>query len=305
MEGLEETKTVVPIPSPHAHKYSRGKAVVVAGCERYPGAACLCAQATQFAGAGYTQVFTDPRNIMLLQLRRPSLVVESFSSFDAVFAVRPPYPGAIVVGSGFDDSPSLGTMVRQSIEEAPCAVLIDGGGLAFAASEGAASLAARGEAGRATVLTPHWGEAARLAGAVGLDATCLDATIEDAPARVRFAQGLAKAYAATVVLKGPSTIVAASGAQRHAALISDGGAVLAKAGTGDVLAGVIGGLLAQGMEPFEAAVSGVRIHARAGQCAQQRWGIVSACAEEVLAALPDAIIQIIEDGSARPAVQHA
>ncbi len=102
MESRTDFASMIPIPADDAHKYSRGKAVVVAGSAPYPGAVCLSACATQLAGAGYTQVFTAKRNKMLVQAFRPSLVVKSFAALDVPSALAPQYPGAFVIGPGFD-----------------------------------------------------------------------------------------------------------------------------------------------------------------------------------------------------------
>ena len=103
------------------------------------------------------------------------------------------------------------------------------------------------------------------------------------------AYSLALAYGAVVVLKGSDTVIASA---EHSCRVTNGSAALAKAGTGDVLAGVIGGLLAQGMSAFDAAHLGVYIHAEAGNIAAERKGVVSTCAEDVLDAVPEAFMRI-------------
>lgn len=132
----------------------------------------------------------------------------------------------------------------------------------------------RAERGLALVLTPHGGEARRLAKAARLDA---DAQPE------QLAIALAQAYGATVVLKGPDTWIAEG---ERTALVGEGSAALAKAGTGDVLAGMIGGLLAQGVAPFEAAHAGVVLHARAGLAAAWDLSDIAVVPEDLMAYLP-------------------
>ena len=102
-----------------------------------------------------------------------------------------------------------------------------------------------------------------------------------------FAYELAQVYACLVVLKGEDTVIS-DGAS--VCRVTHGTAALAKAGTGDVLAGIIGSFLAQGISPFLAAVMGVS-HADAGNRASEKYGMVSVCAEEVVEALPCAIKQ--------------
>ena len=161
-------------------------------------------------------------------------------------------------------------------------MLVDGGALAFMPSlKMRKVLRRRNEQGSVTVLTPHKGEAARLGAPFGLN---LDNMLQE-----KAAYSLALAYGAVVVLKGPDTVIASV---EHSCRVTNGSAALAKAGTGDVLAGVIGGLLAQGMSAFDAAHLGVCIHAEAGNIAAERKGVVSTCAEDVLDAVPEAFMRI-------------
>jgi NAD(P)H-hydrate epimerase len=119
-------------------------------------------------------------------------------------------------------------------------------------------------------LTPHGGELARLLCATQLQ----DASM------------LAQLLRAIVVAKGPATVITDGKKTIESAI---GTAALAKAGTGDVLAGIIGSLLAQGMRPFEAALAGVKIHSKAGCLAEQNFGIRSVMAEDVIAAISDVL----------------
>lgn len=272
----------LPFPDKDANKYTRGTCVVVGGCAAYPGAVCLAACASQFSGAGYTHVFTDPANEMMVRLFRPSLVVSSFSDFAPEGALKHGHKGAYLVGTGFDAADNWSVDLLQQILGAThtqMPLLVDGGGLSTLATlVGDVSVAEVISYQGSLVLTPHAGEAERLARAVDLDAAGLPQ--ED------LAGALAQAYQATVVLKGPDTVVADLDRCER---LTQGTAALAKAGTGDVLAGLIAGLLTQGMDPFKASALGVSLHAYAGRIAAEKAGPISVCAEEVLAAVPDAI----------------
>lgn len=283
MISLQDLAQLVPVPSSDSHKYSRGTCVLVAGCSAYPGAACLSACASQYAGAGYTRVFTAQQNIALLQGYRPSLVVESFDMFEPHRALKEGAPGAFVIGPGFDPNDhSVAALLSSALSCTSSPVLVDGGALSLLVALRNESWFAAVEEGRQLVMTPHAGEALRLAGSIE------GFSVSD---QEEAARSLAKHYGATVVLKGENTVVAqASG---RVEVITRGTAVLSKAGTGDVLAGVIGGLLAQGMDPFDAGVLGASIHAEAGLVAQETYGIVSACAEEVLSSLPAAFMRFL------------
>lgn len=283
MPDFAEFASMVPVPAADAHKYSRGKAVVVAGSAAYPGAAMMCSVSTQLAGAGYTQVFTSRRNVKLVQQHRPSLVVSPFSDLDPASAVAAQYPGAFVVGPGFDAADvEAESALRRTLKRGNAPVLVDGGALSFLAVPKMRKLLLRRQKqGLHTVLTPHWGEAQRLAAPYSIDLS--KGSQADA------ARSLALCYGSIVVLKGQDTVVASSD---EAFTIDFGTAALAKAGTGDVLAGAIGGFLAQGMDPFDAARLGVAVHAVAGIVASERKGIVSVAAEDVLDAIPEAIQRI-------------
>ncbi len=283
MPDLSEFASLVPIPADDAHKYSRGKAVVVAGSAPYPGAAMMCSFSAQLAGAGYTQVFTSRRNVKLVQQFRPSLVVAPFSELDPATAIAVQYPGAFVVGSGFDSADAEAEAVlRRILKRGNAPVLVDGGALSFlSAPKMRKLLLKRQKQGLATVLTPHWGEVQRLAAPYAIDLTRLS--------QAEAAHSLSLCYGSIVVLKGQDTAVVSS---ERDALVDFGTAALAKAGTGDVLAGLVGGFMAQGMDPFDAAHLGVAVHAVAGTVASERRGIVSVCAEDVLAAIPEAIVRI-------------
>ena len=126
------------------------------------------------------------------------------------------------------------------------------------------------------MLTPHPGEMKRLLGVDELDAD-----------HVRVAEHAANTWGQVVVLKGATTIVAEP--EGHSAVNDGGNAALATAGTGDVLAGAIAGLLAQGLAPFDAAALGVYLHSAAGRLVSDDLGDMGALASDLLPRLPLAI----------------
>jgi NAD(P)H-hydrate epimerase len=181
---------------------------------------------------------------------------------------------AVVLGPGLGREPDSLELARAVAAGLATHVVIDADGL-NAHAERLDDLSGR-EAG--TVLTPHAGELGRLLGR---------SSEEVGAQRLRSARDAAERSGAVVVLKGDDTLVVSG--ERLA--ISRGGApALATAGTGDVLAGAIGALMARGLEPFEAACAGVHAHARAGRVAAARLGIAeSVIASDVIAALPEAL----------------
>jgi ADP-dependent NAD(P)H-hydrate dehydratase / NAD(P)H-hydrate epimerase len=171
---------------------------------------------------------------------------------------------ALAVGPGLGTADPTRAAVRELMAKVAKPVVLDADGLnAFAGD--AATLAERPGP---TVLTPHDGEYARLAGEpVGTD-------------RVDSARRLAALTGAIVLLKGPTTVIAAP--DGHATLNVTGGPELATAGSGDVLSGIIAGLIARGLPVFEAAAAGAFIHGRAGD----RSGHTGLIASDLIAALP-------------------
>lgn len=274
------------IPDSRANKYSRGKLVVIAGSKRYPGAAVLAALAGQRMGAGYTEVITAKSAVNLVRMSAPSLVVRPFSCWKASDLPKSTAerPIAVCIGPGFAGSGKEAQLLLDVLSFACCPVLVDGGALGLLTRpEVLAVLQQRLRALRfPSVLTPHGGEAARLARALGQK--------WDEPA-VGAVQ-LAKALHSTVVLKGPDTHVSDGGASR---VITEGTSALAKAGTGDVLAGMIAALLAQGVSPLAAAVAGVVLHARAGTLAASELTAIAVTAEDVIGHIPEALKSDIQE----------
>lgn len=266
-------------PAPDANKYTRGKLTVIAGSAHYPGAAALAARASQRMGAGYTEVITARGAVNVVRMASPSLVVRAFDDWSAkeLPENKEGKPCAVCIGPGFVNDAESAALVLRVLKRAKCPVLVDGGGLAALGSAKAVELLAkRAERNLATVITPHGGEAARLSAPYGLPASDPE----------KLAAGLSLALHVIVVLKGPDTYVSDS---RRTEAMCEGTAALAKAGTGDVLAGMISALLAQGMQPFDAALAGAWFHAKAGKAAAERLTDIAVCAEDVIEAIPDAL----------------
>lgn len=230
-----------------AHKW-RSAVLVVAGSPGMTGAARLVAAAALRAGAGMVRVGSPgvghdcgrPVEAVGLDLPASGWAGPALRGADRF--------RALVIGPGLGRSDAAGTDVRAVLAGASQPVLVDGDGLTVLGAEAGSIL--RGRAAP-TILTPHDGEMVALTGAA------------PAPDRLEAARSLAAATGAVVLLKGPTTVVAAPDGQ--VAVVVDGDARLATAGSGDVLSGVIGALLARGAAPFEAAAAGAWLHARAAQ----------------------------------------
>ncbi len=282
--STEELSALVPLPAPDANKYSRGVLMAVVGSARYPGAACLSSYAGARTGAGYTRVATAPEAVDLVRGYVPSLVVQPFATLSPkdLPESRPGHPAACLVGCGFDAAEqATARLTNFVLEQAKSPVLVDGGALsALVEPAGRRLLRQRFIQGLDTVITPHAGEAARLAEPFDLPT--------DDPAEL--ARLLSLTYGVVAAVKGPQTFISDG---EEIVCMSQGSAALAKAGTGDVLAGMIGALLAQGIDSLDAAVLGCTLHAYAGRAAEEQLTSISVTAEDVIAHIPNAVHNLL------------
>ncbi len=264
-------------PPVDVHKYSRGVAQLCAGSPEYAGAALLCARAAQRAGAGYTQLFTDAP-IEPLQVAAPSLVVRSLDAWE----IPDHNTCAFGIGSGFlpGDFHTTYRRLFERTQRYPHCVVVDGGALSFLATEqGKQWAAVRARNGFPTIITPHVGEAARLLASISDDTPhpSTSCTLEQDAYR------LSQYFSCCVCLKSSNTVIAY---QNSIATLTNGGVELAKAGTGDVLMGIITALCSQQLAPFDAALSGAYLHVLAGKFAAEQGDMASVIPEDIIAALP-------------------
>ena len=269
-----------PVPTAADDKYSRGVLGVVAGSERYAGAAVLAVTSAVEAGIGMVRYIGPATPTGLVRQAVPEAVIGAGQV------------QAWVAGPGVDpdEGTEAGRAQRQAVVDvldAPEPVVLDAGALDLVDD----SVALR-RAGRTTVLTPHAGECARLLTRL----TSQEVTNSEVSADpVSAARRLAELTGATVLLKGSTTIVV--GPEGPVRSQADGPAWLATAGAGDVLAGVIGVLLAQGLDGPVAAALGSLVHSVAADDAS---GGGPLRARRVAQALPSTIADLLNRG--RPTV---
>lgn len=269
VEALQhaEAGALLPLPGAESDKYRRGVVGVAAGSATYPGAALLAVAGALHGGAGAVRyVGTAAEEVVR---RFPEALVTEGGPAGAGRVQ------AWVVG------PGGGEGARQALAEALASdvpVLVDADGLTELGRLGPGALAGRTAP---TLLTPHTGEAARLL--AGVDGTAPPAADELAASRLATARRLAAAYRATVLLKGSTTVVADPGGQVR--VNPTGTPWLATAGSGDVLAGLAGSLLAAGLPVLDAASVAAYLHGLAGRHAAGAPG-APVTALQVAAALP-------------------
>jgi NAD(P)H-hydrate epimerase len=276
VNGAPLWQSALPLPSASDHKYTRGHALVVGG-PAMPGATRLASRAARRIGVGMLSV-AAPREAHPFYLSdQPGLIVRPMESERELAALlEDKRISAVLVGSGLPPSAETRGLVEAAIRSGR-PVVIDGGGLTAFAGEPQA-LARLGRAD--IVLTPHEGEFARLF-----------PNLDKAQDKVSRAADAARVCRCTIVLKGADTVIAAPTVT--AAINLDAPAWLATAGSGDVLAGLVAGLLGQGAGPFEAAAAAVSLHGMAG--AAFGPGLI---AEDLPELIPEVLRDLGEVGSA-------
>ncbi|MBR8329026.1 NAD(P)H-hydrate dehydratase, partial [Burkholderia cenocepacia] len=227
-----------------SHKGTYGSLAVLGGDTGMCGAPILAARAALFAGAGKVHVGFLGAGAPPYDPPFPELMLHPADTLDLGTMT------AIAAGCGLGTREAAATLVRDVLA-LDIATLLDADALNLVATHAdlAAAVATRGARGNPCVLTPHPLEAARL---LGGDTASVQRD------RIAAAQALAARYAAIVVLKGSGTVIAAP--DGRVTINPTGNAALATGGTGDVLGGLIGALLAQRVAPYEAALAGVYLH---------------------------------------------
>jgi ADP-dependent NAD(P)H-hydrate dehydratase / NAD(P)H-hydrate epimerase len=250
----------LPVPGLEGHKYSRGHAVVVSGDASHSGAARLTAMAALRAGAGLVTIASPRTALAVNAIANLAVMVRPVDGAPELeMLLSDKRFNAVAIGPGAGVGAATREMVTASLR-GERAVVIDADGLTSFAQGGQdelfAALAANGKA----VLTPHSGEFHRL-----FDGALPPGAKIRSDAKTDLARAAAQRSGAVVVFKGADTVIAAP--DGRAAINANAPPWLATAGTGDVLAGLATGLIAQGMPPFEAACAAVWIHGEAAASA--------------------------------------
>ncbi len=278
----EIIKKIIPVRRYEGHKGTYGRVLVVGGSEGLSGAAVMASNAALKAGAGLvtlavpeglhalmevklTEVMTRP----LPQTREVSIDVEALPLVQELLNAA----DVLALGPGMSTNESSVEFVRQLLPALEKPAVIDADGLN--ALSGAVDLLK--ECPAQLILTPHPGEMARLLGIK---------TEEVQNNRIEVVLEASKNWGTVLVLKGYRTLVASPDGMLYVNPTGNPG--MASGGTGDVLTGIIAGLLAQGLTPLEAAVSGVYFHGLAGDLAAGEIGMMSLVAGDVLEFLPQA-----------------
>lgn len=258
-----------------SNKGTFGKVLNVAGSEYYSGAAYLSSVAALKIGCGYVALSSSQKSLNAVACLSPDIVyipLDNIKNSLEKFNV-------VSIGCGLSVTTGTSILFKSLISALSVAnktVLVDADGLNIMAKKKPSKLPEK------LIITPHPMEASRL----------LKTDIDKILAKpVDYAQKLSKKYSCTTVLKLHSTVVCSKDLDIY--INETGNSALSKAGAGDVLTGIIAGLVAQGMSDFDAAKLGVYLHGRAGEIASSMLTEYSVLASDLLKYIPLAIIDIL------------
>ncbi len=284
LSTIELVREMLPIRPADAHKGSFGHVLCVAGSEGMSGAATLAGLSAMRTGAGLVYLAAPKSVSQQISIQelicKPMPETASGSlNLEAVKKMKKQldHVQAAIVGPGLSCDPETVDAVCQLLSEINCPCVVDADALNALALKGGTCLPDTGE----FVLTPHPKELSRL----------LNCSTEDIQKdRIKAAIDAAKKFNAVVVLKGAMTVIA--NWNEEVFINPTGNPGMATAGAGDVLAGIIGGLLAQKVDPMQAAILGVYIHGRAGDLLSEQLGDAGLLASDILQAIPIAVTSI-------------
>ena len=276
---LSDLLEQLPEPEVDAYKTQRGHGMVVGGDHGFGGAAIMAAEACLKVGAGMASVATRPEHVAAALARQPEIMACGVTSGQQLEPLLD-RPTVLITGPGLGRS-SWSEQLMQKAVAANLPMVIDADGL---------NILAEGRVvpkpdGSEWVLTPHVGEAARLLGV----------TIAEIQAdRFAAVAQLQKKYNAVVLLKGPGTIISAPQGEPFK-VCPYGNPAMATAGMGDILSGLIGGLMAQGLTPQIAAELGCCLHSAAADMAAQEKGSRGLVASDLLPYVRDLLNNIDQE----------
>lgn len=283
--------TLPPRPS-GAHKGTFGHLLAVAGSRDKSGAAVLVARAALRSGVGLVTVATPESACQRIAVQQAEVMTEalpetpsgSLSKQAAAAVVKLlESKSALALGPGIGTEPDALSAALTITVHRTKPTVVDADGLNAIAAAGSGALARLREGSAPLVLTPHPGEAGRL---LGEDASSVQAD------RIEAARRLARQTGALVVLKGHRTVIASP--DRGISINASGNPGMATAGTGDVLTGIVGALLARGLDARLAARVAVFVHGDAGDRAAAARGTDGLIAGDVVAAIPEAMASLRE-----------
>ena len=260
-----------------AHKGTMGQAALIAGSYGMAGAAILASRACLRSGVGKLILHTPAFNLPIIQAAVPEAIVhtdDDANHFSAAF----PTDGyqAMAIGPGIGTHPDTAHAVLAQLQQVSCPLVLDADALNILSQQPLVE----GLLPKQTILTPHKGELRRLIG-----------TTSSAEEELTTTLALAQRLQIIIIIKGPHSAVCAPDGSVH--YNTTGNAGMATAGSGDVLTGIILGLLARGNSPLVAAQMGTYLHGLAGDMAADALGQESLIASDIIGFLPQAFKTLV------------
>lgn len=279
---IEDAKKMLPERREDSNKGSFGRILLIAGCRGMAGAAYLSAYAAYLTGAGLVQIYTVKDNRTILQQLIPEAIITVYEDYnDEELQEKLSWADVVCIGPGLGTSELSQNILNFVLNHVKVPCIIDADGLnILAADRNMMEQLKNGD----YVLTPHMKELSRLIGRP------MDYLKKN---RISVMDRFTEQYGVTLIQKDARTFV--GGTRRPTYVNRSGNAAMAKAGSGDVLSGVIAALIAQGKNSYEAAVLGVYLHGLAGDAARDQLGRYSVLARDLAGHIASAI-RTIENG---------
>lgn len=253
------------------HKHKMGHARIIAGSKGMIGAAVLAANSCMRSGVGVVTASVPECGYVILQTSLPEVMCETDEHMNVLQSIE--YDNkfdATAIGPGIGTAPETALMLRKFLKSATKPLIVDADALNIIAAKNLISQIPSG-----SILTPHPGEFDRLFGKHNNSFERFETLLKKS-----------KEHELIILLKGPYTMVASP--DGVVSFNSTGNPGMATAGSGDVLTGIICGLMAQGHEPAIAARMGVYLHGKAGDAVAEKTGIHSIIASDIISEIPEA-----------------
>lgn len=280
--GKDIYRKMLPDRPEDSNKGMYGRLLVIAGSKGMAGAAYLNAHAAYMTGAGLVRIYTSSDNREILQTLLPEAVITTYEEYNKEELLSLlTWADGVCIGSGLGMSRLSEKILKTVIEYVKVPCLIDADGLNLLA-ENKNYLNQMAE--RRFVITPHMKEMSRLTGI----------SVEELKAdRIQILKDFSSRYRITCVLKDSRTLIASE--EKGIRMNLTGNSAMAKAGSGDVLAGVISGWMVQGKEAEDAAELGTYIHGLSGDLAKFEKGVYSVMARDLIEYISKALMKLEEE----------
>lgn len=280
--GKDIYRKMLPDRPEDSNKGTYGRLLVIAGSKGMAGAAYLNAHAAYMTGAGLVRIYTSSDNREILQTLLPEAIITTYEEYNKEELLSLlTWADSVCIGSGLGMSRLSEKILKTVIEYVKVPCLIDADGLNLLA-ENKNYLNQMAE--RRFVITPHMKEMSRLTGT----------PVEELKAdRIQILKDFISRYRITCVLKDSRTLIASE--EKGIRMNLTGNSAMAKAGSGDVLAGVISGWMVQGKEAEDAAELGTYIHGLSGDLAKFEKGVYSVMARDLIEYISKALMKLEEE----------